>query len=114
MNIEEMTIGEARELSKLFNNQSQVKPLEESPFKVGKTYLIRTVTMTWYGTVKLFSERFITLKEASWIADTGKFSEALKDAQNFDSVEPAQTDVIIAIGAIVDATEMAVTKLSVK
>jgi len=108
MNIEKMTIGEAKELAKLFGT----KPA--SPFRVGATYLIRTVTMTWYGTVKSADGKFIILKDASWIADTGRYSEALKDANNFDEVEPTQTDVFVATGAIVDATEMANTKLSIK
>jgi hypothetical protein len=45
------------------------------------------------------------LKDAAWISDTGRFSDALKNAE-FSEVEPfPDGQVIVGRGAIVDACE---------
>lgn len=69
--------------------------------KQGKKYLIRTVTNFWTGEVVEVDEQFIKLKDAAWIADTGRFANAIQDG-TLDEVEPTG-EAIVAIGAIVDA-----------
>ena len=104
MNINEITIGEARELASLFtSNQSGA-----SPFQVGKYYFIRTVTMNWCGKLKVAGSSFLTLESgtAAWVADSGRFYDALKDPSKFNEVEPAVNDVFIGVGSIIDATEI--------
>jgi hypothetical protein len=70
--------------------------------KVGEAYLIRTVTHYYTGRVKAVSTTDITLGEAAWIPDTGRYHEALKTG-HLNRVEPYPDEVIVATGAIVDA-----------
>lgn len=72
-----------------------------SPFEVGRAYFIRTVTRYQVGRVASMSDKFVVLEDAAWIADTGRFSDALKSGE-FSEVEPVQGQYRIAIGAIVD------------
>lgn len=74
------------------------------PFQVGKSYLIRTITMIDVGKVKALVGNFIVLTDASWIGDTGRFYECLTKTDVFNEVEPFQHDVFINTNSIVDAT----------
>lgn len=75
----------------------------DCPFILGKSYLIRTVTMIQTGRVCWIGEREIMLEDAAWIPGTGRFHEALKDPQVLDEVEPSALPCIVGRGAIVDA-----------
>lgn len=77
--------------------------MSQDIFKIGKKYFIRTVTMAQVGVLINQDSQFLVLKNASWIADTGRFHDSLKDG-TFNEVEPFVEDVIVAKGAIVDAT----------
>lgn len=77
---------------------------EESLWEVGKNYLIRTVTMIQLGKLKRVTDKELLLSDACWVADTGRFSEALEKG-TLKEVEMFQRDVIVNRGAIVDATE---------
>lgn len=80
-------------------------PLEyqDTYFEIGKGYLIRTVTMIDTGRVVAVNEFEIVLEDAAWIADTGRFSDALKSAK-FNEVEPFPDGrVIIGRGSVIDA-----------
>jgi hypothetical protein len=103
MNIDELTIAEAAKIAGLF--QAQPKP-SDHPFKIGKTYLIRTVTMIDTGILKAVYPNELVLTDAAWIADTGRFSDALKKAE-FSEVEPFMDgEVIIGRASIIDAVEI--------
>lgn len=95
-----MTIKEAKELAALFGNTGSVK---SHPYKVGENYLVRTVTMIQLGKLESVHDSEIILSSASWVADTGRFYDALKTGK-LNEVEPFTNDVIIGRGAIVDAT----------
>lgn len=101
MHIEDLTIGQAKQLVALF---SAHEGQSRHPYEIGKPYLVRTVTMINCGLLKAVYEQEIVLESASWIADTGRFSDALKDISILNEVEPYPGDVIIARGAIVDAS----------
>jgi hypothetical protein len=73
------------------------------PFKIGQNYLIRTVTMTLVGRLDAVYNSELLLSSASWVADTGRFHNALKDGK-LDEVEPFTNDVIVGRGSIIDAT----------
>lgn len=77
---------------------------EESLWEIGKNYLIRTVTMIQLGKLKRVTDKELLLSDACWVADTGRFSEALEKG-TLKEVEMFQRDVIVNRGAIVDATE---------
>jgi len=77
---------------------------ESHSIQVGKTYLIRTVTHYYTGRVVAVTDTDLLLTNAAWIADTGRFATALETGK-FNEVEPFMDDVIVARGAIVDATQ---------
>jgi hypothetical protein len=56
------------------------------------------------GKVKAIQGNFLVLTSASWIADTGRFSECLKGPDKFNEVEPFFNDVLINVRNIIDAT----------
>lgn len=58
------------------------------------------------GIVKAVGDKEIVLTQASWIADTGRFHNALKEGPaKLNEVEPYTHDVILGRGALIDATE---------
>lgn len=74
-----------------------------SPWKLDENYFIRTVTMHLVGKLVWISEKELVLSNASWVADSGRFHNALKDG-SLEEVEPFVNDVIVGRGSIVDAT----------
>ncbi len=83
-------------------------------WKIGANYLIRTVTMIDTGTVVAASHQYVILENAAWIADTGRFSDALKKCQ-FNEVEPFPAGrVILNATAIIDAIQIKTVPTSQK
>lgn len=70
-------------------------------FVVGSSYFIRTVTYHQVGRVAAIDGPFLILEDASWVADSGRFMQAIKDG-NLNEVEPVG-DAIVSVGSIVDA-----------
>ena len=97
MSIDTMTIGEFKEFSNLLNK----KTTKENPFIVGEKYLIRTVTYFLLGEVSKITGDFVTLKNASWVADTGKFSTCINNG-TIDEVEVFDVPVSVNMQSIVD------------
>ena len=54
---------------------------------VGKSFYLRTVTYHLVGKVEKIVGKFLVLKNASWIADSGRFMNAIKDG-TLNEVEP--------------------------
>lgn len=67
---------------------------------VGKKLLIRTVTYFSVGKVEQVQDGFIKLSTASWVADTGRFHNAIKDGK-LNEVEPVG-EMYVSLGSIVD------------
>ena len=110
MDLNEMTIGQIKEISMLFHESKD----DTGPWEIGKKYFIRTVTMHITGELVSISKQELILKDAAWIADSGRFNRALEDINNCDEVEPFINPVIIGRGSIVDATIIANIITSVK
>ena len=70
------------------------------PFIIGKSYLIRTVTYHLLGKIEKVSGNFLVLSDACWVADSGRFSKAIKDGE-LNEVEFVG-DAIVSMTAIVD------------
>jgi len=103
MKIDDLTIGEARQLVNMFGNTPNN---DNSAWELGKIYLIRTVTMIDTGRLVGITSQELILEDAAWIADTGRFSDAVKK-EEFNEVEPFPTGrVIIGRGSVVDAVEI--------
>lgn len=75
------------------------------PYQVGKNYFIRTVTHHYTGKlIKVFRNELV-LMDAAWIADDGRFMNALEQG-TLNEVEPFpdNQEVIIGRGSVIDAT----------
>lgn len=73
-------------------------------YEIGKSYLIRTVTMIQIGRVKRITGRCLVLEGACWVADTGRFGRALSTGE-LNEVEMFTQDVNVHFGAMVDSQE---------
>lgn len=80
-----------------------LKPTLSHSFVVGTKYLIRTVTMYYTGLLISVTDSDVVLSDAAWIADTGRFHDALKTGE-LNEIEPFRHNVIIPRGCIIDAT----------
>lgn len=82
---------------------NQENSMSEQPYKIGESYLIRTVTMIITGRVLSVGDKEIVVEDAAWIADTGRFSNCLKEG-DYNEVEPfPDGEVIVGRNAVVDA-----------
>lgn len=107
MNIENITIGEARAIAALFTTSaasSGASSETSHPYHVGKNYLIRTVTMTYTGKLVSVGPQELVLLDAAWIADSGRWADAVAEG-TFSEVEPYPdgAEVVIGRAAILDA-----------
>ena len=98
---------ELEELEQLENKVKEKKSTIEYrkldlPFKIGEAYFIRTVTYFATGRVKTIVGQFLILEDAAWIADTGRFSDAIaKGVMN--EIEPVEVDMFVNTSSITDA-----------
>ena len=75
-------------------------------WEVGKNYLIRTVTMIDTGRLVAVGDHELVLEDAAWIADTGRFQQALESG-SFSEVEMfPKGRVIIGRAAVIDAVQI--------
>lgn len=89
--------------TKVASKKSKVKYENlEIPFKVGNAYFIRTVTYFATGRVKAIVGSFLVLEDAAWIADTGRFREAIMKGI-LNEVEPVEVDMFVNVSSITDA-----------
>ena len=103
IDVDKLTIGELRQLQALLASPAGSC---SSPWEIGAAYLIRTVTMIDTGRLVQVTEQELVLEDAAWIADTGRFAQALVSAE-FNEVEPfPEGRVIIGRGAVVDALKL--------
>jgi len=102
MNIENLTIKEAREIASLVGGATPA-----CAWEVGKNYMVRTVTHIQTGRLVSVGEHELVLEDAAWIASTGRFADSLVNAE-FEEVEPfpAGRKVIVGRGALIDAVEI--------
>ena len=77
------------------------KNTTSSPFKPGESYFIRTVTYHLIGKLVGQTGDFLELDQASWVADSGRFMNAIKDGK-FNEVEPVGT-AYVNIKSVTDA-----------
>lgn len=110
--IEEMTLAEIKE-HQAVNAQIEkaigcdgVKSSEpdmgkNSPYVIGNKYLIRTVTFFYVGELRTEYSGELVLNQCSWVADTGRYSDALSKGE-FAEVEKIPKYVIIPKSGIID------------
>lgn len=103
----QISVVELADLLKANTTKSGPMPAE-IPFDVGKQYLIRTIGYHWIGRVQSIVGRFLILEIASWVADTGRYSEALAGKLTelpTSELEPSPRPVILNADHITDAVE---------
>ena len=106
MKIDDLTIGEARQLASMFTDQPLIPTDVTGPWEIGKNYLIRTVTMIDTGKLVAVGPQELVLESAAWIADTGRFTGALQTV-NFNEVEPfPEGRLVLGRGSIIDAIQI--------
>lgn len=98
MDIDSMTIGDVKKMACLFGAKIEC----ESPFKVGKAYLFCGVTRYTIGRVRAIYGDLVELEQASWVADTGRFSEAFEKF-TLAEVERGPDGGFVNVSAISDA-----------
>lgn len=62
---------------------------------------VRTVTHHYTGRLASVADGFLHLEEAAWIADDGRFADALATGK-LNEVEPYPADCYVSVGSIVD------------
>jgi len=100
MNLDDLTLGQIKSLKSLLGTESE----DSHPYKIGTAYLIRCVTMYYTGRLISVSKQELVLEDSAWVADTGRYHEALKTGE-LSEVEPIIGNLIIGRGSIVDAVE---------
>ena len=75
---------------------------KEIPFEIGGKYFFRTVTYFATGEVESIKGDFLVLKDAAWVADTGRFREAIMSGV-LNEVEPVDVSLFLNIQSITDA-----------
>lgn len=98
MDIDNLTIKEIKHIQNLLKGPSE----PSHPFQVGQNYFIRTVTHHLTGRLLKVTSKELLLSDAAWIADDGRFHDALKTG-SLKEVEPFVDDVIVGRGSIIDA-----------
>lgn len=106
INIDELTLGQIKEIQALSvngNSTAEVvkEPSQSAPVEVGKAYLFRTVTHIEVGRVISVHGNFVTLEDASWIADTGRYHDCLKKGV-FNEVEPYPDTTTVNTAALIN------------
>jgi hypothetical protein len=104
--IEGLTLKQIREIQALLPLETPSLPVPEGslhPYKIGQKIIVRTVTMHFTGKVEAVYPGEIVLSEAAWIADTGRWAQALLSGE-LGEVEPYPDLCIVSRGAIVDVS----------
>ena len=87
-----------------------MKQAKGETMKIGKNYLIRTVTHIDVGKLKKETKEHYILTKCSWIADTGRWMNMLKEGiekQESSEIEPfpEKDEVLVMKGAVIDIVE---------
>jgi len=99
--LDPMTIGELKKIMECTGGPS---PQVVHPYQIGRPYFIRTVTHHYTGRLVEVYEHELVLTEAAWIADDGRFMQAVATgAMNEIEPFPDGARVIIGRGAVIDA-----------
>ena len=70
-------------------------------FEVGQKLFFRTVTYHITGEITSVDGDFVTLKDAAWIADSGRFADAIRTGE-YAEVEPLPDGWRVNVTAVTD------------
>jgi hypothetical protein len=105
MNINELTVGQAKELSSMFGGNKEVSTPYD--YLIGKNTIVRTVTMIYTGKLVSAHQQELVMVDVSWIPETERYMQFVADGA-VRECEPYPQDmpVIIGRGAILDVVEL--------
>lgn len=99
MNIDELTLGQIKQLRGMLGDSApQTKTLG---LTVGDAVFIRAAVYHYTGRVTSIADGAVTLSDAAWIADSGKWNEALSTGV-LDEIEPEPNGVTVPLDAVLD------------
>ncbi len=103
MNIEELTLGQLREIQSITIGASAQCP---SQYPVGKNVIVRTVTMIYTGRLEKVTASDLVLVDCSWIPETDRFMQFVAEGKvNECEPYPDGLPVFINRGALLDMCE---------
>ena len=73
----------------------------ELPVKISEKYFVRTVTHYVVGNLEEITGGFLVFSSASWVADTGRFTDFLATGEAAE-IEPVKGLYRVAVGSVVD------------
>jgi len=103
IDVNDLKLGQLKEINSLFG--TGVHTANKYKFIKGQKICIRCVTMIYTGVVEEDLEDSVVLSSACWVADTGRWSEFLKDPSNKvneSEMYPNDSKVPIFKGVITD------------
>lgn len=93
------------EETKTCSETTTAKPNGNHPYEIGKSYHVRTVTYATAGKLKAVYDKEMVFENSSWVADTGRFNEYIKDTSKVKENEFVG-EIIVNRDAIVDIIEI--------
>lgn len=81
--LDELTLGQIKEIKNLVGGDK----ILTHPYNLGKNYFIQTVTHYYVGTLLQVTESELVLENASWVGDTGRFTDFFKKGVDNLSLE---------------------------
>ncbi len=108
LNIDDLTIGQLRELQAMMPISSVNTPsCGVSDYPVGKNVIVRTVTMIYTGNLKKVTDTDLVLVDCSWIPDTDRFMQFVAEGKVKECEPyPDGLNVYINRGALLDMCEL--------
>ena len=110
IDIDSLTLKQVKDLKAIFSGMGlcSKEPPPQSPanhaYPTGSNVFIRTVTMHYTGKLVEVTPGELVLEEAAWVADSGRFAEALAQG-TLNEVEPYPSGrVCISRGAVLDVS----------
>ena len=86
---------------------SAKKPMDGTPYVLGKTYMVRGATMNNAGKLVAVFANELVLDCAVWVADSGRYHKFLQaPMETAIEVEAYSKPVIIPRSSIIDVTEI--------
>lgn len=103
MDLDKLTLGDVKQLRCLLGGAADGSCAKRLPMPIGKVVFIRTVTYHMIGEVLEFTDEEVALGKAAWVADDGRFHEAMATGK-FNEVEPYPDDarVVVNRGSVID------------
>ena len=100
--LDDLTIGEVKQLMAMVGSQSQ-SSCATGNWEIGKNYLLLIAGTFYTGRLVAVDRHEIILEDAAWVADTGRFADALSKGV-VSEVEPCpEGRALLGRGALIAA-----------